>query len=247
MTVAAQTPSPLSADIEALVADIPGWSPTDELYSLSLLAYATAHLPGDIVEVGSWCGRSSVVLAAAARETHGIVHCIDLFPGRDDWKVNADGSYSLSVEIGGTRFSAFEQSTLWAEPYRTQVAPLFDQYPAMLDRFLATARKRRLDHLVRPHRGTSATFVRNGAGAESSFKSRLIFLDGDHSYEAVKKDIQLLTATLVAGGWICFDDAFSHYEGVDRAIGELVIESEEYDVKRQLTRKCFAARKAGRF
>ena len=50
----------------------------------------------------------------------------------------------------------------------------------------------------------------------------------------------------MAGGWICFDDAFSSYEGVDRAIARLVIDNPAYDLTRQLTRKCFAARKAVR-
>src|SRR5215831_4108101 len=99
MILAERTARPLASEIEALVHGIPGWSPLDELFTLSLLAYSTAHLPGDIIEVGSWCGRSSVVLGAAARDTHGAVHCIDLFPSRNDWRRNADGTYSFAVEI----------------------------------------------------------------------------------------------------------------------------------------------------
>src|SRR5438105_1134659 len=101
MTFAAQSALSLASEIEALVADVPGWSPLDELFTLSLLAYSTAHLPGDLVEVGSWCGRSSVVLGAAARDTHGLVHCVDLFPERNDWRRNSDGTYSMSVNIDG--------------------------------------------------------------------------------------------------------------------------------------------------
>ena len=57
-------------------------------------------------------------------------------------------------------------------------------------------------------------------------------------------DIARLAPLLVPGGWICFDDAFSSYDGVNRAITQLVIDNPAYDVTRQLTRKCFAARKA---
>src|SRR5262245_39815092 len=129
MITAERTSQPLASEIEALVADIPGWSPLDELFSLSLLAHSTAHLAGRIIGLGSWCGRSSVVLAAAARDTHGLVHCIDLFPTRSDWLRNGDGSYSFAVDIAGRRCGAYEETTLWAEPYHTQVAPLFDEYP----------------------------------------------------------------------------------------------------------------------
>jgi hypothetical protein len=138
MTVAAQTPFPLAAEIETLVADVPGWSPIDELYTLSLLAHATAHLPGDIVEVGSWCGRSTRVLAAAARDTHGVVHCIDLFRREvtgGEWR-----RFARFRSRSTMRYAAFEQSTLWAE-HRTQVAPLFAEYPQMLDRFRNDSRE----------------------------------------------------------------------------------------------------------
>jgi hypothetical protein len=50
---------------------------------------------------------------------------------------------------------------------------------------------------------------------------------------------------LLPGGWICFDDAFSSYAGVDQAITELVINSGNYQQCQQLTRKLFVARYAG--
>ena len=57
-------------------------------------------------------------------------------------------------------------------------------------------------------------------------------------------DIRLLAPLVVPGGWICFDDAFTSYEGVNRAIEELILDNPRFDVARQMTRKCFAARKA---
>ena len=52
-----------------------------------------------------------------------------------------------------------------------------------------------------------------------------------------------ISARLVPGGWLCFDDAFSTYEGVDRAIRDLVIGKPEFDFSQQLTRKLFVARR----
>jgi predicted O-methyltransferase YrrM len=241
MTVLDRATTPLVTEIERLITDVPGWSPIDELYTLGMLAYGTAHLPGDLVEVGSWLGRSAVVLGACARDTHGHVHCIDPFPDRDDWRRNDDGTYSFEMEIAGRRHAGYQQQTVWSGPFEAQITPVYAKSPSLLDAFLENVRKSGLEELVTPHRGDTLTFA---AQIPASFQCRLIFLDGDHGYEAVKDDITRLTPFLVAGGWICFDDAFSSYEGVNRAIRECVIESSAFDLKRQMTRKCFAARKA---
>lgn len=240
MTVLTRTQQPLLAEVEALVDGVPGWSPTDELYTLSMLAHATAHLSGDIVEVGSWFGRSAIVLGAAARETHGTVHCIDLFPERDDWRRNADGTYSFSVDIDGRRFDGYQEQTVWAEPFEAQLKPLYDRCPAVFAEFQANVRARGLEHVVRPHRGTAATFA---ASVPAGFRARLLFIDGDHGYRAVAEDIDHLAPLVEPGGWVCFDDAFSSYKGVDRAITERIIENPAFDLARQMTRKCFVARR----
>ena len=46
---------------------------------------------------------------------------------------------------------------------------------------------------------------------------RLAFVDGEHSYDAVKREIQMLSDYVVAGGWILFHDYF-RYEG-NEAVG----------------------------
>ena len=234
------TVTPLVSEIETLVADVHGWSPIDQLFTLSMLAHATSHLDGDLVEVGSWFGRSAIVLGAAARDTHGIVHCIDPFPDRDDWKQNADGSYSFEMEIDGRRLAGYQDQTVWGAPFEAQMAPVYAKSPSVLEGFLANVRKSGLEGFVQPHRGTTATFVEQ---ARSDFRCRLVFLDGDHGYDAVIDDLARMIPMLLPGGWICFDDAFSSYEGVNRAITERIIESGRFDIQRQFTRKCFAARK----
>lgn len=89
---------PIATQIEEAVKDIPGWSPIDQLLSLFTLALSSSHLQGDILELGSWCGRSAVALGMAARLTGDTkVHCVDLFPEKTDWYQNADGTYSLYV------------------------------------------------------------------------------------------------------------------------------------------------------
>lgn len=237
------TTTPLAAEIEALVDGVPGWSPLDELFTLAVLARATAGLPGDIVEVGSWLGRSAIVLAAAVRETGGHVYCVDLFPGRDDWRRNTDGTYSCVVEIDGRRHGGYEEQTVWADPFHAQLAPRYDETPDILAGFRDNLQARGLDAYVSTHRGTTETFL---AARHTALRARLIFVDGDHGYQAVRADIDRLLPCLVPGGWICFDDAGSGYAGVDRAIAECVTGNPLFDVTRQMTRKCFAARRAAR-
>ncbi len=232
---------PLTSRIETLVQDVPGWSPVDQLFTLATLVYATADIPGDIVEVGSWHGRSAIVLGEAARATHGSVHCIDLFPTREDWYRNDDGTWSFRVRIGEETFGGYQQQTVWADPFEQQVVPLYDEQPDVLGEFRKRIVARGLQDVVHAHRGTSATFA---GTLPDRFRCRLLFLDGDHGYDAVRSDIEHLAPRLSPGGWIVFDDAFSTYEGVNRAITELVLDNPAFDLRQQMTRKCFAARRA---
>lgn len=241
MNVLATAMLPLTTEIERLVEGVPGWSPIDQLSALSTLAFATAHLDGDLVEVGTWCGRSALALGVAARDTHGRVHCIDLFPALDDWRENADGTFSFAVEIDGHRYGGCEQQTVWREPFEQALLPVYAQHPSLLDALQANVRAAGLEAVVRPHRGTTTTFA---GQAPADFRCRLIFIDGEHSEAAVTRDLEALSPMLVPGGWICFDDAFTVYDGVDRAIERHIVDNPAYDLSRQLTRKCFAARKA---
>ncbi len=43
------------------------------------------------------------------------------------------------------------------------------------------------------------------------------------------------------GERLCFDDVFSHYDGVNRAIEDDIITSPDYELCQQMTRKFFVA------
>jgi hypothetical protein len=234
---------PIINQIEEAVKDIPGWSPLDQLYTLFNLAYLTADLEGDIVEIGSWCGRSAVVLGMAAKlagNSNSNVHCVDLFPAKDSWWRNADGSYSFLVEIGGVTYSGYQEQTVWAEPFERDILPLYAKNDSILEIFVQTVAKHQLQDVVQTHIGDSTRFV---SLMPKNFKCRLAFIDGDHGYKAVCRDIDNVERFLVGGGWICFDDAFASYDSVSRAIEECIINNPAYDMCQQMTRKCFIARK----
>lgn len=232
---------PAIKTIEDIVKDVPGWSPTDQLHTLFTLVYASADLPGDVVELGSWCGRSAVALGLAARLTGKTnVHCIDLFPERGDWRRNTDGTYSFSVSIDGKTYGAYEEQTVWEEPYLQAIAPLYETHEGILEIFKETMLRNNLEDVVHPFKGTMRIFL---ASVPEDFKCKLAFIDGDHGYEAVCDDIKAIEPFLVDGGWLCFDDAFSSYEGINKAIDEMILGSEKYELAQQMTRKFFVAKK----
>lgn len=236
-----ETTVPIIKQLEDAVTPIPGWSPVDQLYTLFNLVYMSSSLEGDIVEIGAWCGRSAVALGMAAQLTgNGRIHCIDLFPARDDWRENPDGSFSLQVTIDGRIYGGYQDQTVWREPYLKDIAPLYENHESIYQIFTENIQAAGLDSIVSTFRGDSTAFVGTVA---SDFKCRVAFLDGDHSYGAVCADIENINTYLVPGGWICFDDAFSHYDGVNRAIRDCVIESGKFELCQQMTRKFFIARK----
>ncbi|HVN66136.1 MAG TPA: class I SAM-dependent methyltransferase [Methanomicrobiales archaeon] len=236
-----QNKEPIINQIERMVSDIPGWSPIDQLYSLFLLVYSNSHLEGDIVEIGSWCGRSTAVLGLAAWMT-GVkkVISIDLFPNKSDWIQNPDGTYSFRVKYENEEFSAYTEQTVWKEPYEQSILPVYEKNENLYSLFLENMSKLGFEDLVIPIKGNSSALQKI---VVPSFKCKLAFIDGDHGYDAVCKDIDNVERYLVPGAWICFDDAFSSYEGINRAIQDRIIDCEDYVCGQQMTRKFFVARK----
>lgn len=49
---------------------------------------------------------------------------------------------------------------------------------------------------------------------------RLLFIDGDHSYEAVKADLEAWLPLVISGGYVVFDDVHEKYPGVQRVLAE---------------------------
>jgi hypothetical protein len=227
--------------LERVVKDVHGWSPLDQLFALFTLAFSTRHLRGDLVEIGSWCGQSTIALGLAAKLLGDArLHAIDLFPEKGDWYQNPDGSYSMRVTIDGVTYASYDEQTVWAEPFRRDIAPLYAEHNSIWDILNANIRAHDLIGTVIAHRGTSSVL---GSILGNGGKIRLAFIDGHHSYSAVSADIRNVEAHLVEGSWICFDDAFTTYEGVNAAINDLVIASPRYALGQQLTRKLFVAQR----
>ena len=161
------------------------------------------------------------------------------FPEKDDSHQNEDGSYSMTMTIEGTVVRAYHDQTVWKEPFERDMAPLYSKHRGILEIFKEKMSQYGLDDVVSPYKGTLAAFVKT---VQPKNKFRLAFIDGDHGYEAVCGDIKLTDSVLVPGGWICFDDAFTSYEGVNGAVKDLIIANPGYELGQQMTRKLFVAR-----
>lgn len=233
--------TPVTDLIDQAAKTIPGWSPPDQMFALFSLVFSSAGLSGDILELGSWCGRSAVALGLAAKLSgEGRVYCVDLFPEKEDWYRNPDGSYSFAVTIDGKRHSAYQHQTVWAEPYLREIVPVYERFSGPLDAFNMAMASNQLGELVNAYKGDMVSFADSASG---DLALRLAFIDGDHSYAAVTQDIRIVERFLLPGGWLCFDDAFTSYDGVNEAIRELIVESGRYHLCQQLTRKLFVARR----
>jgi predicted O-methyltransferase YrrM len=232
---------PIIEQIEKMVSTIHGWSPVDQLYSLFLLAYSNSHINGNIIEIGSWCGRSSAVFGLVAQMTNiDQVICIDLFPNEEDWIQNIDGTYSFHTSYKNKNYSAYIEQTVWKDAFENSVHPVYEKNNNLFEIFSNNMKELGYDKIIKPIKGNSFALKYN---VNNLFKCKFAFIDGDHGYEAVCNDIKNIEPYLTSGAWICFDDAFSTYDGVNRAIQELIIDNPSYHNCQQITRKLFVARK----
>lgn len=83
-------------------------------------------------------------------------------------------------------------------------------------RFEANLRNVGLFEHVRPIRASSEEAGRGWTGP-----IRVLFIDGDHSYEATKRDFELWTPNLSGGGFVALHDVGA-WDGVTRFYNELI-------------------------
>lgn len=144
-----------------------------------------------VVEVGSWMGASTCFLAAGLKGDAAKVYAVDNFKG-----LSTCGEDSAWYNRHFRRLGA--DSTL--EIFRANFAALG------------------LSARAEPVVSDSVAAARAMASRHGSVD--LIFIDGDHSYEACKADIAAWAPFARRGGVMAFHDFGSRAEGVTRAIFE---------------------------
>jgi MMP 1-O-methyltransferase len=154
-----------------------GFMPPDEGLALHDAALGLS-VPGPLLEVGSYCGKSAVYLGAAAREVGRVLFSVDHHRGSEE---NQPG---------------WE----WHEP------DLVDPAVGKMDTlpwFRRTVHDAGLEGTVVAVVGDSPTVA-----AAWATPLALLFIDGGHGVEPARHDYERWTPHLVPGGRLCIHDVF---------------------------------------
>lgn len=144
------------------------------LYNIAL----EAGKKGPCLEIGSYCGKSSVYLGTACKENSTVLFSIDHHTGSEEQQPG--------------------------EEYFDPV--LFDKETGKIDTlrfFRKTITDFNLEDVVIPIIGRSATI-----GSVWVTPLSLIFIDGSHAYESVLSDYEIWAKKLMIGGYLLFHDIF---------------------------------------
>ena len=226
--------------LETKIRGVSGFTPMEQLFALLCLTISSNNIQGNILEVGSWCGLSSIALGLGSKSTKtSTVYCVDLFPNKDDWYQNEDKSFSFETKVNGKELKSYDVQTVWEETFKKKMLPVYQNEKSLEVIFNKNISNAGLSDIIVPFKGELKDFLKH----HDSEKFNLVFLDGHHSYENVSLEIKYLETKINSGGWLCFDDAFTVYDGVDKAIRENILNSKKFRNFTQLTRKMFVAQK----
>lgn len=171
-----------------MIADLPADFPTDfdrikgflagdEALALHRHALAASPL-GPVLEVGSYCGKSTICLGLACRERGGTVFALDHHRGSEE----------------------HQAGEMFHDPV------LFDAGEGLVDtlgEFRRNIRGAGLDDTVVPVVSDSATAARHWRTPLG-----MVFIDGGHSLDAALTDYRCWSAHLLRGGILAVHDLF---------------------------------------
>ena len=146
-------------------------------------------------------------LFRAAAETTGRGAIVEI----GSWKGRSTTWLASGARLAGRRVYAIDPHCRSRE------------YPSAqtLDEFLGNLARNGLADIVEPLVMTS-----EAAAAHIEGPVELLFIDGDHSYEAVRRDAELWLPRLIEGGTVMFHDvATAAYSGPRRIVREMVCRS----------------------
>lgn len=208
------TPSMSELELAAMFrhADvIPGMCDHEKFCVLCEIA---RHSPvGDIVEIGSWWGKSAFILSRLAHcYTIGKVLCVD--PWSNEHLVQSDETGMVdrvSAQVDAEEaLAVFEMNLL---PYNVNHV-----------NYLRMPSTDGAEHYRTRRDVTTASF---GTTRYEGYIA-ILHIDGNHSYAAAKADIAAWGGLVVAGGWIIVDDYIWPYgDGPQRVGDEFLAEHQD--------------------
>lgn len=166
---------------------VPGYLGENEARFLGLLA-ACAPGEGAIVEIGSFKGRSTVMLASVAAR-YGLPPVVAIDPHNSPMLLD------------------------------TKTNPEASSYQDFLQSIAAAG----LSSHVEPHRDYSSSVAQSW-----NQPIRVLWIDGDHSYDAAKQDLHNFLPHVAPFGIVAFHDALSEFPGPIRVFVEDVLRCENF-------------------
>jgi MMP 1-O-methyltransferase len=161
----------------ALAEQVQGFMPADE--GLALHDAALRYLDGGIgVEIGTYCGKSTLLLGAAAQQTSGVLFTIDHHHGSEEHQAGWEYHDASLVDA---------------------VTGLFDTLPTFRRALDAAG----LDDHVVAIVGKSPIVARAWRSP-----LRLLFIDGGHSEAAANEDFDGWAKWVAVGGALVIHDVF---------------------------------------
>lgn len=165
-----------------------GWLTIDEAFTLWVLSQQP--LFGDIVEIGSYTGRSTLVLANGAIATGKRVFAVDTFEGTLNMTIPKYEFFNSEISrVDGVQLLTAYRTNTWK--------------PELVD-------------VIHTMIGTSEVW-----SAHFSGDLCFAFIDGEHVFDFVVKDVLGWLPKLCSGSYACFHD-FSHNVDVERAVNETI-------------------------
>ncbi|MEQ1881688.1 MAG: class I SAM-dependent methyltransferase [Burkholderiales bacterium] len=190
---------------------IPGMCDHEKIFALNEIARRSTA--GDIVEIGSWWGKSAFVLARLAIcYDIGNLLCVD--PWSNHHLAQHDGKSVVD------RVSAQVDAEEALKIFEINLLPYSEKHVNYLRMPSEDAVQHYREHL-------SATTTSFGT---TKYRGRIAILhiDGNHSYAAAKSDVASWSGFVADGGWIIVDDYIWPYgDGPKRAGDEFLAEHRE--------------------
>lgn len=155
----------------------------DPIEGEALYLYAKQYVRNDpCLEIGSYCGKSSVYLGSAVKENGQKLYSIDHHKGSEEQQPGEE---------------YFDSDLINAEGNGIDTLPFF----------LETIEKSKLDKFVIPIVSTSEE-----AYQDLTLNFDMVFIDGGHSEKAAQKDYELWSQRITKGGLLAIHDVFPNPE-----------------------------------
>ena len=189
------------AGLLRFVDDVPGMSDNDKIAAMIEVA---RHVPsGDIVEIGSWWGRSAALLTLLSRH-HGLgpVLCVD------PWRADALPQGVAILDKASAAMNLDDALGI----FETNLAPLADGRVNYI----------RAASTVAAERYGPGLTVETEALGRTAYSGRiaLLHIDGNHALERVTEDADCWTPHMAPGGWVVFDDYVWAFGDGPRTVGD---------------------------